>query len=58
MKAVDQRRQSLVDMGHATRLNDGRIRASKDLLQRLEQAEVARVGRMTVAERGLSFIRA
>ncbi|MDX8523025.1 DUF3363 domain-containing protein [Mesorhizobium sp. MSK_1335] len=42
--AVDRCRQSLVDMGHATRLDDGRIRASRDLLQRLEQAEVARVG--------------
>lgn len=56
--AVERRRQSLVDMGHATRLDDGRIRASKDLLQRLEQAEVARVGRMVAAERGLSFVKA
>nr|WP_292132048.1 DUF3363 domain-containing protein [Mesorhizobium sp.] len=57
-EAMDRRRQSLVDMGHATRLDDGRIRASKDLLQRLVQAEVARVGRMMAAERGLSFMRA
>jgi type IV secretory pathway VirD2 relaxase len=56
--ATDRRRQSLVDMGHATRLDDGRIRAPKDLLQRLEQAEVARVGRVMAAERGLSFIQA
>lgn len=56
--ATDRRRQGLVDMGHATRLDDGRIRASKDLLQRLEQAEVARVGRMMAAERGLSFVKA
>lgn len=44
-------------MGQATRLDDGRIRASKDLLHRLEQAEVARVGRMMAAERELSFIK-
>ncbi|MCA0050645.1 DUF3363 domain-containing protein [Mesorhizobium sp. B283B1A] len=34
------------------------IRAPKDLLSRLEQAEVARVGRMMAAERGLSFSQA
>jgi len=56
--ATDRRRQSLVDMGHATRLDDGRIRAPKDLLSRLERAEVARVGRMMAAERGLSFMKA
>ncbi|MBZ9921683.1 DUF3363 domain-containing protein [Mesorhizobium sp. BR1-1-7] len=54
--ATDRRRQSLVDMGLAARLDDGRIRAPKDLLQRLEHAEVARVGRVMAAERGLSFI--
>ncbi|AZO44948.1 DUF3363 domain-containing protein [Mesorhizobium sp. M7D.F.Ca.US.005.01.1.1] len=45
-------------MGLAARLDDGRIRAPKDLLQPLEQTEVARVGRVMAAERGLSFIRA
>jgi len=57
-EAKDRRRQSLVDMGLAARLDDGRIRAPKDLLQRLEQAEVARVGRVMAAERGLSFMKA
>ncbi|MER8803543.1 DUF3363 domain-containing protein [Mesorhizobium sp. M0998] len=57
-EAIDRRRQSLVDMGYASRLDDGRIRAPKDLLQRLEQAEVARVGRVMAAERGLSFMKA
>ena len=56
--ATDRRRQSLVDMGLAARQDDGRIRAPKDLLSRLEQTEVARVGRMMAAERGLSFMKA
>ncbi|WP_292156329.1 DUF3363 domain-containing protein [Mesorhizobium sp.] len=56
--AMDQRRQSLVDMGYATRRPDGLIRAPRDLLPRLEQAEVARVGRRMAAERGLGFIEA
>jgi Protein of unknown function (DUF3363) len=33
--ALTHRRQSLVDMGYATDLGDGRIRAPKDLIQRL-----------------------
>ncbi|UVK47537.1 DUF3363 domain-containing protein [Mesorhizobium sp. AR07] len=56
--ATERRRQSLVDMGLARRLDDGRIRAPKDLLSRLEQTEVARVGRVMAAERGLSFMKA
>lgn len=42
-------------MGHTARLDDGRIRAPKCLLSRLEQSEVARVGRRMATERGLSF---
>lgn len=34
------------------------MRAPRDLPQRLEQAEIARVGRRMAAERGLSFIQA
>ncbi|SFU23232.1 Protein of unknown function [Mesorhizobium sp. YR577] len=45
-EALDRRRQSLVDQGHAIRLDDGRIRAPKDLLERLERTE-----------RGLAFTR-
>ncbi|TGQ51079.1 DUF3363 domain-containing protein [Mesorhizobium sp. M1C.F.Ca.ET.193.01.1.1] len=56
--ALDRRRQNLLDMGYATRLPDGTVRASRELLQRLEQTEVARVGRRVAAERGLSFIEA
>ncbi|WP_128165733.1 DUF3363 domain-containing protein, partial [Mesorhizobium sp.] len=57
-QAMERRQQRLVDMGHATRLDDGRIRAPKDLLSRLEQAEVARVGRRIAAECGLRFVQA
>ncbi|WP_245436528.1 DUF3363 domain-containing protein [Mesorhizobium tamadayense] len=57
-ESLERRRQSLVDMGYARRLPDGAVRAQRDLLQRLEQAEVARVGRVMAAERGLSFIQA
>jgi type IV secretory pathway VirD2 relaxase len=57
-ESLERRRQSLVDMGYATRLPHGTVRVPRDLLQRLEQAEVARVGRVMAAERGLSFIQA
>ncbi|RWG86623.1 MAG: DUF3363 domain-containing protein [Mesorhizobium sp.] len=57
-EALDRRRQRLVDMGHVTRLDDGRVRVSEDLLSRLEQAEVARVGRRIAAECGLNFVQA
>jgi type IV secretory pathway VirD2 relaxase len=55
-EALDRRRQSLVDMGHAVRLPDGTVRAPRDILQRLEESEVARVGREMAAERGLAFV--
>ena len=53
--AMEQRRQSLVNMGHAVRLDDGRIRVAKDFIANLERAEVNRVGKAMVAERGLKF---
>ena len=53
--AMERRKQALVDMGHASRLPDGGIRAPADLLSRLERAEVTRVGRAMAAERGLTF---
>lgn len=54
-EAMERRRQSLVNMGHAVRLEAGRIRVSKDLVANLERAEVTRVGRIMAAERGLTF---
>ena len=53
--AMERRKQTLVDMGHASRLPDGGIRAPADLLSRLECAEVTRVGRAMATERGLPF---
>src|ERR1700716_4524364 len=54
-EAMERRRQSLVNMGHAVRLEDGRIRVSKDFVTNLERAEVTRVGKAMAAERGLTF---
>ena len=54
-EATERRRQSLVNMGHAVRLGDGRIRVSKDFIANLERTEVTRVGKAMAAERGLTF---
>jgi type IV secretory pathway VirD2 relaxase len=53
--AMERRKQTLVDMGHASRLPDGGIRAPADLLSRLERTEVTRVGQAMATERGLTF---
>jgi type IV secretory pathway VirD2 relaxase len=53
--AMERRKQTLVDMGHADRLSDGGLRAPRDLLSRLERAEVTRIGRAMATERGLPF---
>jgi type IV secretory pathway VirD2 relaxase len=50
--ALTRRKQWLADKGYATDLGDGRIRASKDLLQRLEAGDIERAGRVLAAERG------
>ena len=50
--ALAKRKQSLVDMGYAADLGGGRIRAPKDLIQRLEAADIDRAGRALAAERG------
>jgi hypothetical protein len=49
--ALDKRKRSLVDMGYAADLGDGRIRAPKDLIRRLEAADIDRAGRALAAER-------
>jgi type IV secretory pathway VirD2 relaxase len=54
-EAMERRSQSLVKMGHAVRLEDGRIRVSKDIVASLERTEVTRVGKAMAAERGLTF---
>jgi Protein of unknown function (DUF3363) len=53
--AMERRKPALVDMGHASRLPGGGIRAPVDLLSRLERAEVTRAGQAMAAERGLTF---
>src|SRR5712671_6482299 len=54
-EAMERRRQSLVNMGHAVRLEDGRIRVSKDLIANLEAADIERAGKALAAERGLQW---
>ena len=54
-EAMERRRQSLVRMGHAVRLEDGRIRVSNDFVANLERTEVTRVGKTMAAERGMKF---
>ncbi len=53
--ALERRRQSLVDQGHAVRLENGNVRAPRDILARLEAIEVDRVGRAMATERGLAY---
>ncbi|MDF2620278.1 MAG: hypothetical protein K0S00_2937, partial [Xanthobacteraceae bacterium] len=55
--ALERRRQSLVDQGHAVRLENGNVSAPRDILARLEAVEVDRVGRAMAAERGLAYTR-
>jgi type IV secretory pathway VirD2 relaxase len=54
-EAMERRRQSLVNKGHAVRLGDNRIRVSKDFISNLERTEVTRVGKAMAVERGLKF---
>jgi hypothetical protein len=53
--ALAQRRQSLVDMGYATDLGDGRIRGTKDFIKRLESVDVDRAGKALAAQRGRAW---
>ncbi|MDF2998576.1 MAG: hypothetical protein K0R27_4213 [Xanthobacteraceae bacterium] len=55
VSAALERRQSFVDQGHAVRLENGNVRAPRNILARLEVAEVDRVGRAMAKERGLSY---
>jgi hypothetical protein len=54
-RALERRKDSLVDQGHASRPPEGGVRAPKDLLSRLEQQELARVGPEMAKARGLAF---
>lgn len=53
--ALDKRKRALVDAGHVTDLGNGHVRAPRDLIQRLEAAEIERAGKALAAERGLQW---
>jgi type IV secretory pathway VirD2 relaxase len=53
--ALERRKDSLVDQGLASRTPEGGVRAPRDLLSRLEQQEIARVGPEMAKARGLTF---
>jgi type IV secretory pathway VirD2 relaxase len=50
--ALAKRRRWLADKGYATDLGDGRIRASRDMVRRLEARDIERTGQALAAERG------
>ena len=54
-RALKRRIRSLLDAGHLTDLGNGRVRAPGDLVQRLDAAEVERVGKALAIERGRSW---
>ena len=53
--ALEQRKRALASMGHVNDLGDGRVRAPRDLIQRLEAADIDRAGKALAAERGLPW---
>ena len=53
--ALEKRKQALANMGHVNNLGDGHVRAPRDLIQRLEAADVERTGKALAAERGLQW---
>jgi type IV secretory pathway VirD2 relaxase len=54
-RALERRKDSLVHQGLASRTPEGGVRAPRDLLSRLEQQEIARVGPEMAKARGLAF---
>ncbi len=54
-RAMERRKDSLVEHGLASRTPQGGVRAPKDLLSRLEQQEIARVGPEMARALGLAF---
>jgi len=53
--ALARRRRWLADKGYATDVGGGRIRISRDMVQRLEAREIERVGRALAAGRGRTW---
>ena len=54
-RAMQRRKEALVDKGHAWRAPDGAIRAPKDLVARLERQEIEHVGKSLAAEKHALF---
>ena len=54
-RSLERRKQALAEMGHVTDLGNGRFRAPKNLIQRLERGEIERTGRALAAERGRTW---
>jgi type IV secretory pathway VirD2 relaxase len=54
-EAMERRKQSLVNLGQAVRLDSGGMRVSKNIIANLERAELTRVGATMAAERGPRF---
>jgi hypothetical protein len=53
--ALEKRKQALVNMGYVNDLGNGRVRAPKDLIQRLEAADIECVGKALAGDRGLTW---
>jgi hypothetical protein len=53
--ALEKRKQALANLGHVTDLGDGHVRAPRDLIQRLEAADVERTGKALATARGLRW---
>jgi len=54
-RAMQRRKEALVDKGHAWRMPDGGTSAPKDLIARLERQEIERVGKSLAAEKHAPF---
>ena len=54
-RAMQRRREALVDKGHAWRAADGAIRAPKNLVARMERQELERVGKSLAVEKHAPF---
>jgi type IV secretory pathway VirD2 relaxase len=54
-QAMERRKYTLLEQGHAWRAPDGSIRAPRDLVARLERQELSRVGPQMAAARGRTF---
>jgi type IV secretory pathway VirD2 relaxase len=54
-QAMERRKDTLLEQGHAWRAADGSIRAPRDLVTHLERQEIARIGPQMAAARGRIF---